>query len=170
MNAHNYRKQFIVFLMCLCFGWLGMDTTRVEGKEANGPWEAQEKPGAEAQEFKNNVMELKNRRDTEIAALIKQRDGKIQELLNTLKQTTQADITQINKDQQYIQQNKLKGKTLAKAQTALRQEELALNQKSLVIKQEIKAVGEIYDQQIQRLIQAFAKQFELLQQQMSTEH
>ena len=170
MSTRSYGRWLIIFLMYICLEWTGIDAARLESAAANGPWEAQKKTAAEAPELENNVMALKNKRDSEIATLIKQRDQKIQSLLTNLKHVTQTDVAKINQDRQNIQKNKLKAQDLAKIKNILQQEELALQQKSLVVEQEINTITEIYAQQIQRITMAYAQQFQLLQQQMSVGH
>ena len=158
------RKLLVSSSMGLILFLLLIDASLAEKRESNDFWESQEKPGAEAQEFKSKVMKFKDKRDTELALLIQQRDIKIQALSDDLKKVTQSDVAKIKKDQQTIQERKLKGEDLSKAQTILFKEEQSVMQKFLEMQKQVNDVKAIYDQEIRNLIQAYAQQFAILQQ------
>ena len=166
------RKLLFTTFISLSFFLLITAASRAKKWGTNGPWEAQEKPrseAAEAQQFKNNVQQLKDKRDAEIAALVKERNAKIQALQDGLKKMTQEKIAKIKKDKQYIQQKMALGQDMTKSQAMLMQEEQALMKQSLAVQQQADNIKTVYDQRIRSLTQAYAQQFSILQQQFSTE-
>jgi hypothetical protein len=134
--------------------------------------ESREKPGDEAQEaqqFKDSVMQLKNKRDADINELIRQRNAKIQSLMDQFKTLSQKGAAKIQQEKNFIQLQASQGKDVSKAKAVLMQEEQALMKESMAVQQQVNTIKAAYDQQIQKLSQAYAQQFAVMQQQMTTE-
>lgn len=178
----RHMKVFIKFFLNFGFSFFLSHPCQAQNSVwSSGPWnskdgstsESRETSGSEAreaQDFKNNVMALKNKRDADISALIKERDAKLKAMTDDYNKVTQADLVQINKDKAQIQKNIVMGQDMAKAKALLAQEERVFEQKTAVMQQQISNVKLIYDQQLQRLVMAYAQQFEILKQQAATEH
>ncbi len=161
-------KTALVFV----FLFSGINFCRAEGVWSSGPWNPREPSGSEAKaaaDFKNNLTALKNKRDSEVNALIRERDAKIQEMVDGLNRMNQAGVAQFNSDKARIQKEMLAGKNMAKEQAMLARQQQSLAQKSTLIQQQINNVKTVYDQQIQALVAAYAQQFEILRQRMATE-
>ena len=173
----NKSKLLLIVLVGLSFCLLNAKISRAASWGSPSSWlqtgaapgkEAQEKPGAEAQAFKKNVEQLKSKRDDDIAALLKERNAKIQALQDAFKELSQKEVAKIKQDKQAIQQRMMQGQDMKKAQALLMQQEQALRQQSLNIQKQANTIKLTYDQQIQKLTQAYAQQFAILQQQMPT--
>ena len=169
----NKRKQILFAIVILNFSFLAIDALSAEKGEVASPWVSspfvsQENPDTKVQGYQDRILELKNKRDSEITALINERDAKIQALLNEFKQALQEDVARIQEGKEYIQQQMRKGMDMTKAQALLQQEEQALTQKSLIMQQQVNSIKAVYDQQINNLTQVYAQQFAILQQQFKT--
>lgn len=129
----------------------------------------QPRPGASPKAYQEQLTALKNRRDTEIAALIKQRDAQLLALQQQLKNMVQGDISQIRKDQIQIQQKIRQGQDMSAARKMLAQQEQIAVQKSNALQVQINKIKLNYDQQIEKVAQAYAQTFANLQQKMTAQ-
>ena len=130
---------------------------------------AQQSAGGASQEYKNKITQLKNQRDAEIAALIRQRDSQMLTLQQKMTQVMRDDISKINKDKAIIEQKMRQGQDMKGPLRLLAQQEQAMRQKSAALQQQINKIKLTYDQQIQKITQAYAQMFTNLQQQMTAQ-